>query len=202
MALNGVYPTLLVGMIDALTSLESLELNELQALANPDEIQLARISILKLKSLIPVATLARMPIILDGKIIKAQPSNYQTTMVKQMEIYGDNSIGIKSAANTVTISIETVSSATGVSVFPDIMYSVADIIFSKKDNVPRISYFGDNIIIPDGYLTRMSKSSNANSEKEVITLEIQKDIESSIVGKATQAVDKPPFSVNSSWISR
>lgn len=200
MALNGLFPVLLVGLDDALTPTQSSELNKLLALANPSPEQLIRINTLKelseTSSLIP-----RIPIILDGEIMKAQPDSYSTTMVKQMSVYGDNTVGVKSAANTVSISIMTKSSKGQVSIFPDIIFSIADIIFSKKDSVPRISYFGDNIIIPNGYITRISKSSNANSEREVITLEIQKDIESQDITSVDQSKAVEPFKVASDWIA-
>lgn len=200
MAINGLFPVLLVGLDDALTPVQSNELNKLLALANPSPEQLIRIDALKelssVSSLIP-----RIPIILDGEIMKAQPSGYSTTMVKQLSVYGDNTVGVKSAANTVSISIMTKSSKNGVSIFPDIIFSIADIIFSKKDNVPRISYFGDNIIIPNGYITRISKSSTANSEREVITLEIQKDIESQDAATVEKDKSVPPFKVASDWIA-
>lgn len=200
MAINGLFPVLLVGLDDALTPTQSNELNKLLALANPSPEQLVRIDALKelssVSSLIP-----RVPIILDGEIMKAQPNNYSTTMVKQLSVYGDNTVGVKSAANTVSISIMTKSSKNGVSIFPDIIFSIADIIFSKKDNVPRISYFGDNIIIPNGYITRISKSSTANSEREVITIEIQKDIESQDATTAEEDKTVAPFKVSSDWVA-
>lgn len=200
MAINGLFPVLLVGLDDALTPVQSNELNKLLALANPSPEQLIRIDALKelssVSSLIP-----RVPIILDGEIMKAQPSGYSTTMVKQLSVYGDNTVGVKSAANTVSISIMTKSSKNGISIFPDIIFSIADIIFSKKDNVPRISYFGDNIIIPNGYITRISKSSTANSEREVITLEIQKDIESQDAATVEKDKTVSPFKVASDWIA-
>lgn len=200
MAINGLFPVLLVGLDDALTPVEASELNKLLALSNPSPEQLVRIDALKqlssASSLIP-----RIPIILDGEIMKAQPDSYSTTMVKQMNIYGDNTVGVKSAANTVSISIMTKSSKTGVSIFPDIIFSIADIIFAKKDSVPRVSYFGDNIIIPNGYITRISKSSRANSEREVITLEIQKELESLLDAATEQTTAVEPFKVASDWVA-
>lgn len=198
MALNGLYPVMLVSLEDALTPVQSDELNRLMALANPNELQLARITALKS---IATATggVLRMPIILDGEIIAAQPEGYNTTMVKQMQVYGDNTIGVKSTANTVTINIATKSSKDGISIFPDIIFSIADIIFSKNDNVPRFSYFGDNIIIPNGYITRISKSSRADTEREVISIEVQKDLDFAIPGITEATEPATPFSVDSSW---
>lgn len=200
MAINGLFPVLLVGLDDALTPAEASELNKLLALSNPSPEQLVRIDTLKqlssTSSLIP-----RIPIILDGEIMKAQPDSYSTTMVKQMNIYGDNTVGVKSAANTVSISIMTKSSKTGVSIFPDVIFSIADIIFAKKDSVPRVSYFGDNIIIHNGYITRISKSSRANSEREVITLEIQKELESLLDSTEEKTKTVEPFKVASDWVA-
>lgn len=204
MALNGLFPVLLVDLSDALTQQESAELNKLMALQNPNAEQQAMIDKLKMKSQEAsgfLGGLARIPIILDGEIIKAQPENYQQTMVKQITLFGDNSIGIKSVANTVTINIVTSSSKTGVSIFPDILYTIADVLASKQDSVARISYFGDNVLIPKGYLTRLSKSSSANSEREVITLEIQKELDIELPGFGDVKEVAEPFKVASDWIA-
>ena len=200
MALNGLFPVMLVDLNDALTPVQSDELNRLLAMSNPSPEQLAQIDELKVKANISSDT-PRMPIILDGEIIKAQPESYSMTMVKQMQIYGDNTVGVKSAANTVSISIMTKSSKQGISIFPDLIFSIADIMFSKKDSVARISYFGDNVIIPNGYITRISKSSRADSEREVITMEIQKDLENSIISAIKDAESVKPFKVASDWVA-
>lgn len=200
MAINGLFPVMLVDLNDALTPVQSDELNRLLALSSPSPEQLAQIDTLKAKSQLSSVT-PRMPIILDGEIIKAQPESYQMTMVKQMQIYGDNTVGVKSAANTVSISIMTKSSKHGVSIFPDLIFSIADMMFSKKDSVPRISYFGDNVIIPNGFITRISKSSRADSEREVITMEIQKDLENSIISAIKDAENVEPFKVASDWVA-
>lgn len=200
MAINGLFPVMLVDLNDALTPVQSNELNRLLAVSNPSPEQLAQIDELKAKANISSAT-PRMPIILDGEIIKAQPESYSMTMVKQMQIYGDNTVGVKSAANTVSVSIMTKSSKQGVSIFPDLIFSIADIMFSKKDSVARISYFGDNVIIPNGFITRISKSSRADSEREVITMEIQKDLESSIISAVEDVESVKPFKVASDWVA-
>lgn len=217
MAINGKYPVLLVGMADALTQQESSRLNLLEALKNPTKEQLLELDSLKLKSDIPGLTesytpgflsgatekaksLTRMPIILDGEIIKAKPDGYQSTMSKTLTLLGDNSIGVKSLENRVTISIKTKSSKTDVSVFPDIICSVADIIFSKKDSVPRISYFGDNVIIPDGYLVGLSRNSSADSEIEIISITIQKSLNTEEKKEAKeQKPEQKVYEVSDLW---
>lgn len=201
MALNGLFPVMLVDLNSALDPTETNELNRLLTLQNPTPEQLADIN--KLKSKVSAGGfLPRIPLVLDGEIIQAQPESYTTTMVKQMTILGDNTIAVKSAANTVTINIVTKSKKKGLSIFSDLIFTIADVFASKTDNVARISYFGDNILIPNGYLTRLSKSSSANSEREVITMEIQKDLNFELLspGGITDKVAKP-FKVASSWVA-
>lgn len=201
MALNGLFPVMLVDLNSALDPTESNELNRLLTLQNPTGEQLAKINTLKAK-VIAGGFLPRIPLVLDGEIIQAQPESYTTTMVKQMTILGDNTIAVKSAANTVTINIVTKSKKKGLSIFSDLIFTIADVFASKTDNVARISYFGDNILIPNGYLTRLSKSSSANSEREVITMEIQKDLNFELLspGGITDKVAEP-FKVASSWVA-
>lgn len=201
MALNGLFPVMLVDLNSALDPTETNELNRLLTLQNPTGEQLAKINTLKAK-VSDSGFLPRIPLVLDGEIIQAQPDSYATTMVKQMTILGDNTIAVKSAANTVTINIVTKSKKRGLSIFSDLIFTIADVFASKTDNVARISYFGDNILIPNGYLTRLSKSSSANSEREVITMEIQKDLNFELLspGGITDKVAKP-FKVASSWIA-
>ena len=201
MALNGPFPVMLVDLNSALDPSETNELNRLLTLQNPTGEQLAKINTLKAK-VSAGGFLPRIPLVLDGEIIQAQPESYATTMVKQMTILGDNTIAVKSAANTVTINIVTKSKKKGLSIFSDLIFTIADVFASKTDNVARISYFGDNILIPNGYLTRLSKSSSANSEREVITMEIQKDLNFELLspGGITDKIAKP-FKVASSWVA-
>mgnify|MGYP000521875380 CR=1 FL=1 len=198
MALNGLFPVMLVDLNSTLDPTETNELNLLLTLKNPEGEQLARINTLKDKAA-DGGFGARIPLVLDGEIIQAQPESYTTTMVKQMTILGDNTIAVKSAANTVTINIVTKSKKKGLSIFSDLIFTIADVFASKTDNVARISYFGDNILIPNGYLTRLSKSSSANSEREVITMEIQKDLTSELLSKFEGTKKAAPYKNTSSW---
>lgn len=198
MALNGLFPVMLVDLNSALDPTESNELNRLLTLQNPTGEQLSKINTLKTK-VSAGGFLPRIPLVLDGEIIQAQPESYTTTMVKQMTILGDNTIAVKSAANTVTINIVTKSKKKGLSIFSDLIFTIADVFASKTDNVARISYFGDNILIPNGYLTRLSKSSSANSEREVITMEIQKDLTSELLSKVIGDKKAAPYKNTSSW---
>lgn len=198
MALNGLFPVMLVDLNSALDPVKTNELNRLLTLQNPTPEQLADIN--KLKSKVSAGGfLPRIPLVLDGEIIQAQPESYTTTMVKQMTILGDNTIAVKSAANTVTINIVTKSKKKGLSIFSDLIFTIADVFASKTDNVARISYFGDNILIPNGYLTRLSKSSSANSEREVITMEIQKDLNFELLSKTEGTKKAVPYKNTSSW---
>lgn len=191
MALGAKYPVLLVGLVDVLTAGESQLLRQLSAMsyatgstaAEQAAIDAKKSSdnaiaaALKEKAAVTglsISSLARLPIILDGEIIPASMSNYSTLMVKQLSVFeGTNTT--TQAANTVSIDIKTSRSAE-TAIFIDLLFSVADIIFSKSDIAPSVSFFGGSIAIPNGYLVRLSRRGGASSSEEVITLEIAKDL--------------------------
>lgn len=191
MALGGKYPVLLVGLIDVLTPTETQLLKRLSTMSYPTgatataqatiEAQKAAndATVAALKSRASASAtlsslLTRLPIILDGEIIPASATNYSALMVKQLSVFeGANTT--TQAANTVSINIKTSRSAKN-SIFTDLLFSVADVIFSKSDIAPSISYFGGSVAIPNGYLIRLSRRGSDNSTEEVITLEIAKDL--------------------------
>ncbi|AUR91089.1 hypothetical protein NVP1155O_16 [Vibrio phage 1.155.O._10N.222.55.B3] len=184
MAIGGKYPILLVGTVDVLTPSESQLLKRLSAMSYPlgAEAQKATndatVSALKEKaatmSELSVADLARMPIVIDGEIIPADVQNYGALMVKQLSVVeGVNTT--TQAANTVSITIKTSRSSSN-SIFIDLLFSVADIIFSKSDLAPSVSFFGGSIAIPNGYLIRLARNGGSTNSEETITLEIAKDL--------------------------
>jgi hypothetical protein len=184
MAIGGKYPILLVGTVDVLTPSESQLLKRLSAMSYPlgAETQKATndatVSALKEKaaamSELSVADLARMPIVIDGEIIPADVQNYGALMVKQLSVVeGVNTT--TQAANTVSITIKTSRSSSN-SIFIDLLFSVADIIFSKSDLAPSVSFFGGSIAIPNGYLIRLARNGGSTNSEETITLEIAKDL--------------------------
>ena len=184
MAIGGKHPILLVGTVDVLTPSESQLLKRLSAMSYPlgAETQKATndatVSALKEKaaamSELSVADLARMPIVIDGEIIPADVQNYGALMVKQLSVVeGVNTT--TQAANTVSITIKTSRSSSN-SIFIDLLFSVADIIFSKSDLAPSVSFFGGSIAIPNGYLIRLARNGGSTNSEETITLEIAKDL--------------------------
>ncbi|AUR98978.1 hypothetical protein NVP1259O_16 [Vibrio phage 1.259.O._10N.286.48.F4] len=184
MAIGGKYPILLVGTVDVLTPSESQLLKRLSAMSYPlgAETQKATndatVSALKEKaaamSELSIADLARMPIVIDGEIIPADVQNYGALMVKQLSVVeGVNTT--TQAANTVSITIKTSRSSSN-SIFIDLLFSVADIIFSKSDLAPSVSFFGGSIAIPNGYLIRLARNGGSTNSEETITLEIAKDL--------------------------
>ncbi|CAH9011787.1 conserved hypothetical protein [Vibrio phage 236O40-1] len=200
MAINGKYPILLVGMTDILSSAEERALKQLSALSAPDDATKAQIEALKAKSMATgsLASLARMPIIFDGDIIPAHIEGFSTSMVKQLSVFEDKNV-VDQASNTVTINIKT-SRTEKNSIFSELLFSVADIIFSKSNTLPSVSYFGGSVVIPNGYLVRLSRSGKSDSSEEIIGLEIAKDL-SFLFGSeslpATEATEI--FSTSSSW---
>lgn len=184
MALGGKFPVLLVGLVDVLTAGESQLLRQLSAMSYAEgaEAQKAAndstIAALKKKAAVSselsISSLARLPIVIDGDIIPASMTNYSALMIKQLSVFeGTNTT--TQAANTVSIDIKTSRSA-GNSIFIDLLFSIADIIFSKSDIAPSVSFFGGSIAIPNGYLVRLSRRGGSSTSEEVITLEIAKDL--------------------------
>lgn len=186
MALGGKFPILLVGLTDVLSASETMLLSRLSAISYPEskEAQQAKakndaeIARLKAKAVIASeisdVNFARLPIVLDGTVIPAEMSNYSTLMVKQLSVFEGTNV-TNQAANTVSIDIKTSRSA-DTSIFIDLLFSVADIIFSRSDVAPSVSFFGGSIAIPNGWLVRMSRRGNSANTEEVITLEIAKDL--------------------------
>lgn len=177
MAINGKYPILLVGMIETLSSAEAKALKQLSALSAPNDSQKITIENLKAKALATnsLASLARLPIIFDGEIIPAHVEGFSTSMVKQLSVFESKNI-VDQAANTITVNIKT-SRTEKNSIFSELLFSVADIIFSKSDSLPSVSYFGGSVVIPNGYLVRLTRSGKTNSSEEIIGLEIAKDLD-------------------------
>lgn len=186
MAIGGKFPILLVGLVDVLTAGESQLLRRLSAMSyGTDEasqsqklINDATVSQLKTRakaeSELSISALSRVPIILDGELIPASVQSYSTLMVKQLSVFEGSNVTTQ-AANTVSIDIKTSRSA-NTAIFIDLLFSIADIIFSKSDIAPSVSFFGGSVAIPNGYLVRLSRRGNSNNTEEVITLEIAKDL--------------------------
>lgn len=189
MAISGSNPIILFGLIDVLTTAESDLLKKLSAATNKNRTaaDIAAIDALKAKStntaVISAATLARVPIILDGELVPATVEGYSMTMVKTLSVFeGANTV--TQAANTVTVRIKTSSSVEN-KIFLELLFSIADIIFSKSDIAPSISYFGGEVAIPNGYLVRMTRQASSTSTEEFVTLEIAKDL-SFLFGEAQE----------------
>lgn len=201
MAINGKYPILLVGMVDVLTSAEERLLKQLSALSTPDDATKVQIETMKAKSLATgsLASLARMPIVFDGEIIPAHVEGFSTSMVKQLSVFEDKNV-VDQAANTVTINIKTSRSEKN-SIFSELLFSVADIIFSKSNTLPSVSYFGGSVVIPNGYLVRLSRSGSSSSSEEIIGLEIAKDLSFLFGDEAlpTDGTTAEVFGTSDSW---
>lgn len=192
MAINGIHPVLLVGLTDVLTPAEAALLKQLsnmsyslgttpaQKAANEAAKAANEATAAALKQRATVAATAselninRLPIVFDGEIIPASATNYSTTMVKQLSISQGANI-VTQAANTVTVNIETSRSVKN-TIFVDLLFSIADIIFAKSDFAPNVSYFGGSVVIPNGWLIRLSRSGSASGDRERISMEIAKDL--------------------------
>lgn len=185
MALGGKYPVLLVGLVDTLTSVETKLLRSLSAMSYSSGMEIqkaandATVAALKTKAGVIgevslISSLARLPIVLDGEIIPASMSNYSALMVKQLSIF-EGATQTTQAANTVSIDIKTSRSAES-AIFIDLLFSIADIIFSKSDIAPNVSFFGGSVAILNGYLVRLSRKGGSSAAEEIITLEIAKDL--------------------------
>lgn len=212
MAITGKYPILLVGLVDVLTPYESQILKQLSAMTTrgtmaPEDVATKEALQTKAEALssssLSLSDLARLPIIFDGEIIPAVVSNYNTTMVKQISVFENANI-VSNAANTVSISIRTSRSEAN-NMFVDLLFSIADIIFSKSDIAPSVSYFGGSVVIPNGYLIRLTRSGKSDDSEEVITMEIAKDLsflfenETTISILGTSKQNAAPVNVLSGW---
>lgn len=169
-----IYPVLFFGLVDILTTVEQQRLLELQA-DQTTAAEEAEYKALLAKAEIGVPLAARLPIILDGEIIPAHKVGHQTQMNKNINLVGDK-FEVSSALNTTTITIESVNEGFA-AIVSDLLFLMADISFSRfADKAPAVSFFGDSIVIANGYLVGLSRSVNADSNKEIISLTIARDL--------------------------
>ena len=203
MALNGKYPTLLIGLDTGLSKKEEKEWLDLKAKAVSqsskseftDEDR-ARLTELESKRGSAVyggdsgPTFNRIPLILDGNVVPAIVSDNSTRTVNSIS-YINGDVLTTQVRNSVTITIEA-RQGQGIlsSTFPEVLFMIADQLFSRQDSVPRVSYFGGNVYIPNGFLTSISRQSGRNTNREFVTLDISKAVEETLVDKLKKALDK------------
>lgn len=200
MALNGAYPILLVGLDSSLSDQEYSKLSILESLSKRTPVQQSELDALIKKSESMAQSAVRVPFVFNADLIGAQPDSYSSAMVKTFELYSNGKIGTKSSANTYTINLKSKSSSDSVSLFTDVIYSLADILASQKDKVPRCAFFGGNLVIPNGYIVRISRQSSEDNELQSISIEIQKDLNyATPQEKAPDSTEVTVFEISDFW---
>ena len=203
MALNGKYPTLLIGLDTGLSKKEEKEWLDLKAKAvsqsskseftDEDRTRLTELESKRGSAVYggdSGPTFNRIPLILDGNVVPAIVSDNSTRTVNSIS-YINGDVLTTQVRNSVTITIEA-RQGQGIlsSTFPEVLFMIADQLFSRQDSVPRVSYFGGNVYIPNGFLTSISRQSGRNTNREFVTLDIAKAVEETLVDKLKKALDK------------
>ncbi|MFV0448064.1 MAG: hypothetical protein ACK5MF_06335 [Vibrio sp.] len=162
-------PPVFVFYLDrTLSDEETQKLMELKVKADPSDEEKATIAELTEK-LHDLRSTTPIPVPLVGDLIGAIPDGYKQGMVKSIDVIGDGEIVLKGNVNSVTITLKTSDST-----FINALFGFASLMFSRKDALPRVSFFSKEMVIIGGTLINMAKASKADTTEQVITLEMQR----------------------------
>ncbi|PSV50039.1 hypothetical protein [Photobacterium indicum] len=109
-----------------------------------------------------------IPIPIDADILGAQPDGYQTATTKKIQMVGNDPV-LTGTSNSVTINIKTNST-----ILINTLLAFADYMFALNDSYPRMRYFSRDVVVLGGRLLSLSRSVNADTTEQIITLKIQK----------------------------
>lgn len=164
-------PPVLLFSLDEPNKSDENELSELEALPSKNEEQLSKYEELKskVKNFVDNGGLLNwVPIIIDADISQTAPNGYDTATTKTIQIVGGVPL-LTASANTTTIRLKTNNG-----MLVNMLLSLADMLFSKKDSFPRIHFFSKEIFVIGGTLLSMTRSISMNTTEQIITLQLQK----------------------------
>lgn len=116
----------------------------------------------------------RVPILISEELFNAGIVSANSMMDKPVTT-NNNIVTTSQAYNKVVITIAASKEDKKKALFLDLLIGMMDIIYSKSDVSPSVSYFGFGDIVLNGYITRYSKPEKKDSSLTNIVIEIQKD---------------------------
>lgn len=187
----GTYPVLFFALRQLLTKEEEEELINLQAKSPLTQEELVKMEALEAKASIKQGLSMMVPFVIDGELLPMQVTDSSMQMTKTVTLLADG-YEITPSANISTINI--VSAADGfTSTVIDLVFMLADTVYQRQiDKAPSVAFFGDQIAIPYGYLIGIALSNVNDSNVQMISLTIARDLtgNKAVKGEAVAEVEE------------
>lgn len=144
----------------------------------------------------------RVPIVIDEAEIPAQITGAGTQTRNNVDYDLDDPI-ITASNNSVSVRIQLKSSLASISPASDIFFAIADKIFERYTVSPRVSFFGSTVCIYNGYLIGIGRTTENNSDREILTLQFERSKNESPQDEIEEKepvnetpTEKPPFEID------
>lgn len=194
-------PVMLLWLDEVLSDAERKRVKEIKATAPKDKSEaLALEQELKAfeKKLTELRAGAPVPLVFDGVILGALPDGYQRISTKTIEMIGDEVTSAKTL-NSATINFRVTGDD-----FVNLALGLFERLFLLDDSLPRIDFYSPQLIFEAATLLNYSRYSRADTNEQIISIEVQKgDVESVKTKEIAATKDqKPIIKVNSDLVSK
>ena len=116
----------------------------------------------------------RIPIVIDDRLYPAQHVQTMVSASNDVTYDGEADLTVELASNSVTISIDLKSNLTQLSTIADIFTGVTDGVYSQFSTTPRVSFFSASACVFNGYIRGISRATGFNTDRETLTISIEK----------------------------
>ena len=176
LSVEKINPLLLIGFDEVDNELQ--ELVDALANSNPDVSQLEIIERANQKQIKENSDIIkkqiRVPIPI-ADVIGIQHTG-STSQTRKDVFYDNNDVVLSNYTNNVTIKLEMKSALSTLSSSVDLFYAIADKNFTRFKTDPRASFFSPNFCFFNGYLTGITRTGSANSDKETLLLNFERGV--------------------------